>query len=87
MAPPLRFGIVHDFRCPQGSEIPMPQVYGETFEQIEHAELLGLELCWFTEHHFIADGYLPNFVPVAAAVAIQASHSPRRGPRYSRQHL
>jgi len=47
----------------------MPQVYGETFEQIEHAEQLGLDLCWFTEHHFIADGYLPNFVPVAAAAA------------------
>jgi|TARA_B110000196_G_scaffold5438_1_gene4869 alkanesulfonate monooxygenase SsuD/methylene tetrahydromethanopterin reductase-like flavin-dependent oxidoreductase (luciferase family) len=69
MTPPLRFGIVHDFRCPPGSEISMPQVYSETFEQIEHAEQLGLDLCWFTEHHFIEDGYLPNFVPVAAAAA------------------
>ena len=69
MTPPLRFGIVHDFRCPPGSDITMPQVYAETFEQIEHAEHLGLELCWFTEHHFIEDGYLPNFVPVAAAAA------------------
>ena len=31
----LRFGIVHDFRCPTGSDITMPQVYAETFEQIE----------------------------------------------------
>ncbi|MDP7067553.1 MAG: hypothetical protein QF637_08030 [Acidimicrobiales bacterium] len=46
MTPPLRFGIVHDFRCPHGSEITMPQVYAETFEQIELAEQLGLELCW-----------------------------------------
>ena len=69
MTPPLRFGIVHDFRCPNGTELTMPQVYAETFEQIEHAEQLGLELCWFTEHHFIEDGYLPNFVPVAAAAA------------------
>ena len=69
MTPALRFGIVHDFRCPPGSDITMPQVYAETFEQIEHAEQLGLELCWFTEHHFIEDGYLPNFVPVAAAAA------------------
>ena len=45
----------------------MPEVYAETFEQIELAESLGMELCWFTEHHFIDDGYLPNFVPVAAA--------------------
>jgi alkanesulfonate monooxygenase SsuD/methylene tetrahydromethanopterin reductase-like flavin-dependent oxidoreductase (luciferase family) len=74
MTPSLRFGIVHDFRCPQGSEITMPQVYGETFEQIEHAEQLGLDLCWFTEHHFIPDGYLPNFVPVAAAAASRTTH-------------
>lgn len=73
MALPLRFGIVHDFRCPPGSEIPMPEVYAETFEQVELAEQLGLELCWFTEHHFIADGYLPNFVPVAAAAAARTS--------------
>ena len=69
MTPPLRFGIVHDFRCPPGSGITMPQVYAETFEQIELAESLEMELCWFTEHHFIDDGYLPNFVPVAAAAA------------------
>ena len=30
---------------------------------------LGLELVWFTEHHFLEDGHLPNFVPVAGAVA------------------
>ena len=69
MTHPLRFGIVHDFRCPPGSDITMPQVYAETFEQIELAESLKMELCWFTEHHFIEDGYLPNFVPVAAAAA------------------
>ena len=69
MAPPLRFGIVHDFRCPPGSSVPMPQVYAETLEQIALAESLGLELCWFTEHHFLPDGYLPNFVPVAGAAA------------------
>lgn len=51
----------------------MPQVYAETFDQIVLAETLGLELCWFTEHHFLADGYLPNFVPVAGAAAALTS--------------
>ena len=69
MAQALRFGIVHDFRCPPGSDVTMPQVYAETFEQVVLAEQLGLEQCWFTEHHFIEDGYLPNFVPVAGAAA------------------
>jgi alkanesulfonate monooxygenase SsuD/methylene tetrahydromethanopterin reductase-like flavin-dependent oxidoreductase (luciferase family) len=70
---PLRFGVVHDFRCPPGSDVPMPRVYAETFEQIALAEQWGLDLCWFTEHHFIDDGYLPNFVPVAGAAAARTS--------------
>lgn len=73
MRPHLRFGIVHDFRSPPGSDVPMPRVYAETFEQIELAELWGLDLCWFTEHHFIDDGYLPNFVPVAGAAAARTT--------------
>ena len=73
MAQALRFGIVHDFRCPPGSDVTMPQVYAETFEQVVLAEQLGMELCWFTEHHFMADGYLPNFVPVAGAAAALTS--------------
>ena len=73
MGAPLRFGIVHDFRCPPGSAVPMPRVYAETFEQIVLAEQWGLDLCWFTEHHFVADGYLPNFVPVAGAAAALTS--------------
>ena len=51
----------------------MPRVYAETFEQIALAEQWGLDLCWFTEHHFIDDGYLPNFVPVAGAAAARTS--------------
>ena len=73
MGLPLRFGVVHDFRCPPGSDVPMPRVYAETFEQIELVERWGLDLCWFTEHHFIDDGYLPNFVPVAGAAAARTS--------------
>jgi alkanesulfonate monooxygenase SsuD/methylene tetrahydromethanopterin reductase-like flavin-dependent oxidoreductase (luciferase family) len=30
---------------------------------------LGLDLVWFSEHHFVDDGYLPDFVPVAGATA------------------
>ena len=73
MGLPLRFGVVHDFRAPPDSGVPLTRVYAETFEQIELVERWGLDLCWFTEHHFIDDGYLPNFVPVAGAAAARTS--------------
>ncbi|MCP5024959.1 MAG: LLM class flavin-dependent oxidoreductase [Actinomycetia bacterium] len=69
MAQPLRFGVVHDFRSPPGSETPLPRVYAETMDQIRLVDEWGLDLVWFTEHHFLEDGHLPNFVPVAGAVA------------------
>ncbi len=69
MAQPLRFGVVHDFRSPPGSDTPLPKVYAETMDQIRLVDQWGLDLVWFTEHHFLEDGHLPNFVPVAGAVA------------------
>ena len=67
--PRLRFGVAHDFRCPQGSPYTMADVYAQTMEQIALVDRLGLDLVWFSEHHFVEDGYLPNFVPVAGAAA------------------
>ena len=74
MAPPLRFGVVHDFRCPPGSSYSLQDVYAQTLEQVEMLDGLGLDLVWFSEHHFVDDGYLPNFVPVAGAVAARTNH-------------
>ena len=47
----------------------MADVYAQTMEQIALVDRLGLDLVWFSEHHFVDDGYLPNFVPVAGAAA------------------
>ena len=69
MAQPLRFGVVHDFRSPPGSPVGLVDIYAQTLEQVELIDQLGLDLVWFTEHHFLEDGHLPNFVPVAGAVA------------------
>ena len=53
MAQPLRFGIVHDLRSPAGSDTPLPRIYAEAMEQVRLAEQWGLDLVWFTEHHFV----------------------------------
>jgi alkanesulfonate monooxygenase SsuD/methylene tetrahydromethanopterin reductase-like flavin-dependent oxidoreductase (luciferase family) len=74
MPPPLRFGVAHDFRCPPGSPHSLQDVYAQTLEQVAVLDGLGLDLCWFSEHHFVEDGYLPSFVPVAGAVAAVTSH-------------
>ena len=71
--PALRFGVAHDFRCPPGSSYSMADVYAQTMEQIALVDRLGLDLVWFSEHHFVEAGYLPNFVPVAAAAAAPAT--------------
>jgi alkanesulfonate monooxygenase SsuD/methylene tetrahydromethanopterin reductase-like flavin-dependent oxidoreductase (luciferase family) len=67
--PHLRFGVAHDFRCPPGSDYTLQAVYAQTLEQVALLDGLGLDLVWFSEHHFVEDGYLPSFAPVAGAVA------------------
>lgn len=66
---PLRFGVVYDFRNPPGSGIETPRLYEEILDQVAWLDQLGLDLVWFTEHHFVDDGYLPSWTPVAAAMA------------------
>ncbi|MXY05133.1 MAG: LLM class flavin-dependent oxidoreductase [Gammaproteobacteria bacterium] len=69
--PPLRFGVCYDFRNPPDSGIAMPDLYQAALRQIRWLDDLGLDLIWFTEHHFIDDGYLPAWIPVASAAAAQ----------------
>jgi alkanesulfonate monooxygenase SsuD/methylene tetrahydromethanopterin reductase-like flavin-dependent oxidoreductase (luciferase family) len=71
--PALRFGVAHDFRCPPGSDLRLADVYSQTLEQLALLDQLGLDLVWFSEHHFVEDGYLPDFVPVAGAAAAVTS--------------
>ena len=44
-------------------------MYAQTIEQIALLDELGLDVVWFSEHHFVDDGYLPSFAPVAGAAA------------------
>jgi alkanesulfonate monooxygenase SsuD/methylene tetrahydromethanopterin reductase-like flavin-dependent oxidoreductase (luciferase family) len=67
--PAPRFGVVYDFRNPPDSGLAMPRLYAEILDQVAWLDGLGLDLAWFTEHHFVDDGYLPSWTPVAGAMA------------------
>jgi alkanesulfonate monooxygenase SsuD/methylene tetrahydromethanopterin reductase-like flavin-dependent oxidoreductase (luciferase family) len=45
------------------------RVYGFTLEACEEADRLGIHEAWLTEHHGFPDGYLPQPLTFAAAIA------------------
>lgn len=71
--PPFRFGVMYDCRRHPESPMSMTDVYAATIEQSVLADQLGFDHIWFTEHHFLADGYLPAFQPLAGAIAARTS--------------
>ena len=65
----LRMGVCYDFRNPPDSGVSDQTLYAEVLEQVRWLDSIGADLVWFTEHHFVEDGYLPSWVPVAGAMA------------------
>lgn len=70
----LRLGVVYDFRNPPESGMKTQDLYAAIMEQVTGLDALGLDLVWFTEHHFVEDGYLPSWIPVASAMAARTNH-------------
>ena len=71
---PLRVGVCYDFRNPPDSGVSNHRLYEEILEQVQWLDQIGADLVWFTEHHFIEDGYLPSWIPVAGAMASVTNH-------------
>jgi alkanesulfonate monooxygenase SsuD/methylene tetrahydromethanopterin reductase-like flavin-dependent oxidoreductase (luciferase family) len=67
--PQFRIGVCYDFRNPPDSGVSDATLYAEVMEQVKWLDDLGADLVWFTEHHFVEDGYLPSWIPVASAMA------------------
>ena len=65
----LDLGLMFSFRNPAAWRRPFTDVYRDELELIVHAEELGFDTIWLTEHHFADDGYSPSIVPLAAAIA------------------
>ncbi len=72
--PNLRIGVSYDFRNPPDSGVSDKTLYAEILEQVQWLDGIGADLVWFTEHHFVDDGYLPSWVPVAGAMSAVTSH-------------
>lgn len=70
----LRVGVSYDFRNPPDSGRTDRELYAEVLDQVRWLDQIGADLVWFTEHHFVDDGYLPSWVPVAGAMAAVTSH-------------
>src|SRR5580693_5737948 len=73
MTKALRLGVAYDFRNPSASGMSHQSLYAAIMDQVAWLDRLGLDLVWFTEHHFVDDGYLPSWIPVASAMAARTS--------------
>src|SRR5581483_3104022 len=65
----VRIGLYLDLRNPPAWRCPWPVHYARSLEWIEEAERRGAGSIWLSEHHFFEDGYLPQPLTFAAAVA------------------
>jgi alkanesulfonate monooxygenase SsuD/methylene tetrahydromethanopterin reductase-like flavin-dependent oxidoreductase (luciferase family) len=65
----VRLGLYLDMRNPPNWQRPWRGFYESRLERLEEAERLGLDSVWLTEHHLFPDGYLPQPLTFAAAIA------------------
>jgi alkanesulfonate monooxygenase SsuD/methylene tetrahydromethanopterin reductase-like flavin-dependent oxidoreductase (luciferase family) len=69
----MKVGIALDLRNPPAWRRPWPDVYHAALEACSEADRLGIASIWLTEHHFFEDGYLPQTLTFAAAVAARTT--------------
>jgi len=65
----VRLGIYLDGRNPDPWARPWPDFYRRQVELVVEAERLGADSVWLSEHHLFPDGYLPQPLTLAAALA------------------
>lgn len=65
----MKVGVYFDLRNPDRWRRDPTELYRSTLDLCVEAERLGIDSVWFTEHHDFDDGYLPQPLTMAAAVA------------------
>jgi alkanesulfonate monooxygenase SsuD/methylene tetrahydromethanopterin reductase-like flavin-dependent oxidoreductase (luciferase family) len=71
----VNVGIYFDLRNPPDRATEPTRLYGFTLEMCEEAEGLGCHSIWLSEHHLFDDGYLPQPLTFAAAVAARTTRA------------
>lgn len=66
-------GLYSDLRNPPPFHRPWSERYGQALDRFVEAERLGAGSAWLTEHHLFEDGYLPQPMTFAAAVAARTT--------------
>lgn len=68
--PSVRLGIgLVTAELPPQSGRRFADEYADTLRMAEHAERLGLDSIWTSEHHGVSDGYLPSQLVLLSAIA------------------
>lgn len=70
----MQLGFLADLRNPPPWEQPWPRLYGRALELIEEADRLGAGAVFLGEHHFADDGYIPQPLTFAAAIAARTTN-------------
>jgi probable F420-dependent oxidoreductase len=65
----MNFGLLMSFRNSSRNELSYSELYRKHVDLAVEAEDMGFDTIWLTEHHMVDDGYSPNMMPLAAAIA------------------
>ena len=71
----MKTGIYFDMRNSPAWPAGSSRLYGFTLEMCEEADRLGCHSIWLSEHHMFDDGYLPQPLTMAAAIAARTRTS------------
>lgn len=68
-------GVYFDLRNPPGWRRDWASHYAATLDLAAAADDMGISQIWLSEHHFFEDGYLPQPLTMAAAVAARTKRA------------